>query len=138
MPNPKHTIKEIFELGEKRTKVFNTATAEITEEGEYECPVCSGDGSVDGKQYINFGNDPADVLFFSGIGDCVQANEDYFNAAPSMEAWLRKMVELLPRIIEEFPDVPEKSTARSGDDIKMKKHPLVVELQDLMKRAGIE
>ena len=55
-------------------------TAEITLRETYECPMCEGDGEVTGRQYINYGGAPLNVLF-CGIGDQIDKNEDLYTHA---------------------------------------------------------
>ena len=53
--------------------------AEAIEHSEYyDCPMCEGEGTVEGSQYINFDNKPLNVLF-SGIGDEYKQWEKWFS-----------------------------------------------------------
>lgn len=49
-------------------------------EGVYECPMCNGDGSVDGVTYCNFDDVAMGVQFF-GIGEEHGKYEQFFRAA---------------------------------------------------------
>lgn len=61
---------------------FNTAECIDTDpDGEYDCPLCAGNGYLIGrKSYFNFDSEAIGVQFF-GIGQYHQAAEAFFRAA---------------------------------------------------------
>ena len=83
-------VARIAELDAKRPAI-DLNTAEIHEDGlTYECPLCQGDGYVDGHQYINV-SDKALNVFFSGIGSEFVDARRFFDAAPLMAQIIRQL-----------------------------------------------
>lgn len=79
----------------------NFDTAETVDDGEYECPMCSGDGYLEAKTYTNYDNIALGVQFF-GIGDAHKAAEDYYRAAnPQTILALLDEIEKLQKFIED-------------------------------------
>lgn len=69
----------------KQCTVAPLDTAEIKEEETYECPICEGVGDIGGKQYINIGTTPTNVLLLnSGIGAGMAANGKLWESIPDM------------------------------------------------------
>lgn len=57
----------------------------------YECPMCAGEGIVEGEQYINFDDAPLNVLF-SGIGDEFVKWQEFWQTTANNLAAIRKAV----------------------------------------------
>ncbi len=60
-------LDEIVALAEKATPM-DLASAERRDEGFYDCPLCGGEGEVEGEVYVNVDSVAQSVGFF-GIGD---------------------------------------------------------------------
>ena len=76
---------------------FNTAECiDIDPDGEYDCPLCAGNGYLIGrKSYFNFDSEAIGVQFF-GIGQYHQAAEAFFRAAnPAVVAQLAQELMVL-------------------------------------------
>ena len=68
-------IVRLADLAEKATPM-SLGTAEIAECGYYSCPLCNGDGEVDGATYVNIDGVALNVQF-SGIGSEFGDNERF-------------------------------------------------------------
>lgn len=62
----------------------NTETAEIKDCACYDCPMCDGQGTVEGNQFINFDDKPLNVMF-SGIGDEFMHWQAFFDIVASTD-----------------------------------------------------
>ena len=96
----RYTIKEIFELGDLHSKYLRDSE-------RTPCEV------IDGKIFVC----KPDVMSY----------DNYMEAAPSMEAWLREIVELLPKLESA---ITLHVYDPYGEDVMSL-------LQNLMKRAGL-
>lgn len=117
MTKPEHTIKEILELGEKRTPgKWNI------EEDARATSLIADNGDALGCSATHEGI-PLEV-----------ADMEYIAAAPSMEAWLREVVELLPELELNLRHI--LNVSKDGNTWIVAKAALD-NLQDLMKRMGL-
>lgn len=77
----------------------NLSTAEIVENGHYDCPLCE-EGEVEGRVYTNYDGLPLGVQFF-GIGDAFGHAEALFaGAIKALPALLDEVTTLRQRVAE--------------------------------------
>lgn len=94
-------MTDLKKLAEAAT-AQNFDTAQHIESGEYECPLCGGEGEVDGTTYTNYDNVAVGVQFF-GIGKEYKTTEAYYRAAnPKAILELLQEVETLRATIKQM------------------------------------
>jgi len=89
---PNDLADRLEELAGKAT-AGDLRTAQFEDDGWIECPVCCGQGEVDGKDYCNIDGKALGVQFY-GIGHEFGTHEELWtlliNALPEIIAALRK------------------------------------------------
>ena len=73
---------------------MDTKTAEISEDGMFDCPFCEGEYQIEATQFINIDNLPLNVIF-SGIGNEFGQNQDFIDNAQSDMQFLLEKIERL-------------------------------------------
>lgn len=73
----------------------NIDTAEVKEDDDYNCPLCAGNGEVEGRTYLNHDAAANGIQFF-GVGDSFRDAEALFRktiaALPALLAMARRSV----------------------------------------------
>jgi hypothetical protein len=120
---------ELRKLLEKATPQ-NIDTAEISEDGVYDCPLCQTQGFVDGLTFTNYDGIAQGVQFF-GIGPEHKASEALFRAAvkhlpalltalSSQRERVGELEEALDGVLEAFSLGPLGCAAKYGPDVDVR------------------
>ncbi|WP_313349120.1 hypothetical protein [Paracoccus sp. (in: a-proteobacteria)] len=100
----------------KSATAGNLDTAEIKQIGSFECPLCDGNGEVEGEQFINYDGVAVNVLF-SGIGEEFQDNSAWYSA-----------------ISREWPQVSARLTALTEENERLREAAIALR-DDMLERA---
>jgi hypothetical protein len=88
--NNQEKINQLIEAGDKATKL-DLSSAEYFDEGQRDCPLCDGEGSVHTETYWNLDDVPLNVQF-SGVGKDHVNWHSFVTAAANTREAVKAMV----------------------------------------------